>query len=139
MTDGSARAGAFGAVRTGSDYIGAMGILISLVTIALGLFVSDRLLRGMQVRGGVGGYLWTAVVFGLLNFFLGWLIFGVIGVVSLGLGFLLAFITRWIVTAIVLKLAASLTDRLEIDSFRTALLASLIMSAVNSLADAVLR
>lgn len=125
-------------VRTASDYISAMGILISLVTIALGLFVSDRLLRGMNIRGGVEGYLWVAVVFGLLNFFLGWLIFGALGVVSLGLGFLLAFITRWVVTAILLKLAASLTDRLEIDSFRTALLASLILSVVNTLADAVL-
>lgn len=116
-----------------------MSIIVSLLSIALGLFVADRVLRGMHIRGGAEGYLWVALTFGVLNFFLGWLIFGVLGIVSLGIGFLLAFITRWIVTAILLRMAAGLSKHLEIDTFGTALLASLIVSAVSSIADALLR
>jgi putative membrane protein len=57
----------------------------------------------------------------------------VLGIASLGLGFLLAFITRWIVNAILLKLTDALTDRLNIRSFSTALLGALLISLFGTL------
>jgi hypothetical protein len=50
-------------------------------------------------------------------------LFVAIGFGTLGLGFLLAFITRWLVDAIVLKIVDALSRSLEIVSFGRAFLA----------------
>jgi uncharacterized membrane protein YvlD (DUF360 family) len=59
--------------------------------------------------------------------------------VTLGLAWLLAFITRWIINAILLVLTDKLTDHLKIDSFGWALLGSLMMSAIGTLGEWVVR
>jgi putative membrane protein len=63
----------------------------------------------------------------------------VLGIATLGLGFLLAFITRWVVNAIVLKLTDALTDHLKIDSFGWALGGALLMSVLMTLGEWVVR
>ena len=114
-----------------------MNFLLAWLILALGVFAAAKLLPGVHVPS-----FWDAVVvaavFGVLNFFLGWLIFVAIGVFTLGIGFLLAFITRLIVNAIVLKLTDGVTHRITIDGFGNAVLAALIISAVGVLADAVI-
>ena len=57
----------------------------------------------------------------------------VIGVGTLGIGFLLAFLTRWVVDAILLKITDAMTSRLTIKSFGWAMLAALMMSAIGTL------
>lgn len=116
-----------------------MGILISWVTIAFGLWVADKVLDGLEIKGGVVSYLIVAAVFGTLSFLLGWLIYGILGIVTLGLGFLLSFITRVIVAAILLKVADVISSRLRITSFKVAVIAAVIMSLINSLGDLLMR
>ena len=70
---------------------------------------------------GLGGAILTAAIIGVVNWLIGWLLFALIGIATLGLGFLLAFVTRWIVDAIVLKIADAMTERLTIDGFGWAL------------------
>ncbi len=111
------------------------GILVSWAVIAAGVWVASLLLSGFRVRGGAGSFFVVAALIGLLDVFLGWLIFVVLGIATLGIGFLLAFVTRWIVNAIVLKLADGLSSRLDIKSFGTALLAALVISGVGVAAD----
>jgi putative membrane protein len=53
-------------------------------------------------------------------------------VATLGLALLFAFLTRWIINAILLKITASLTDQLSIDSFGWALGGALLMSALGT-------
>ena len=48
---------------------------------------------------------------------------------------MLAFITRWIVNAILLKVTDVLTSKLTIRSFGSALLASLLIALVGTVAD----
>ena len=117
----------------------AMGILISWITIAFGLWVADKVLDGLEIKGGVVSYLIVAAVFGTLSFLLGWLIYGILGIVTLGLGFLLSFITRVIVAAILLKVADVISSRLRITSFKVAVIAAVIMSLINSLGDLLMR
>jgi putative membrane protein len=74
-----------------------------------------------------------------LNWALGALVFFALGVGTLGLGFLLAFVTRLVVTALLLKLTDALMDSLRVDSFKTAFLAALIVSATGTLLEWVLR
>lgn len=116
-----------------------MGILISWITIAFGLWVADKVLDGLEIKGGVVSYLIVAAVFGTLSFLLGWLIYGILGIVTLGLGFLLSFITRVIVAAILLKVADVISSRLRITSFKVAVIAAVIMSLINSLGDLLMR
>ena len=74
-------------------------------------------------------------VFSILNFLIGWLIYVVLSVASLGLGFLFAFVTRTLVNAILLKLTDELSDSLEIDGFVTAVLGALSISFIGTVAE----
>ena len=111
-----------------------MNFLLAWLILALGVFAAAELLPGVQVPN-----FWDAVVvaaiFGALNFFLGWLFFIAIGVFTLGIGFLLAFVTRVIVNAVMLKFTDALTPRLSINGFGNALLAAFVISGVGVLAD----
>lgn len=109
-----------------------MGILLSWLILAAAVWIAAAVLPGMRLKG-VGNTLIVAALFGILNFFLGWLLFTVIGLGTLGLGFLLAFITRWIVDALILKLTDAFTDRLTVNGFGTAMLAALIIAGVGTL------
>ena len=116
-----------------------MGILISWGVVTLSLWAAAEFLDGMEIKGGFVGHVLTAGVFGLLNVLVGWLIFLFLGAISLGLGFVFAFFTRLIVTAILLKVTDSFSSKLKVRSFGTALVAALVMSVVSGLSEWVLR
>ena len=52
-----------------------MGLLITWITLALGLFVSDKLIPDFELRGDWKSYALIAAVLGVLHFLLGWLRF----------------------------------------------------------------
>ena len=109
-----------------------MAVLVSWLILSAAVWLTALILPGMRVRGFVGAVV-TAALFGILNWLLGWFFFVLIGLGTLGLGFLFAFITRWIVNAIVLKIVDALTDRLTIDGFGWAFIAGLVMSMLGTL------
>lgn len=111
-----------------------MSILISWLILSAIVWLTAVIVPGFSVRG-IGGALLTAALFGALHWAIGWFFFVVIGIATLGLGFLLAFITRWIVSAIVLKIVDALTDRLTIVSFGRALLAAAVMAGLGTVAE----
>jgi putative membrane protein len=115
-----------------------MSILLSWAILSLGIWVAAAIVPGIQIKGAAGAIV-VAALFGILNWLIGWLLFFVIGVGTLGLGFLLAFLTRWLVNAILLKLADALTERLHIRSFGAALLGALVMSGIGTVAEWLLR
>lgn len=114
-----------------------MHTLFSWLLLSVSVWITALILPGFRVRG-FGGALVVAAIFGLLNWALGWLLFVMIGVGTLGIGFFLAFITRWIVDAILLKVTDWTTDRLEIRSFGWALAAALIMSLLGTASDYIM-
>ena len=114
-----------------------MELLFSWLILTLIVWLTAALLPGFEVRG-VGGAILVAALFGVLNFLIGWFLFVIIGLGTLGLGFALAFITRWIVDALVLKIVDGLTQRLTIVSFGRAFLAALIMSGLGTLGEMLL-
>src|SRR5882672_6377487 len=111
-----------------------MHLLAAWVTLAFGLWIISALVPGFRVKGFQGALIGGAV-FGVLHFFIGWLLFVMIGVGTLFIGFVFAFITRWIVTAIVLKITDAFSDNIEIDTFGTALIASALLSVLSSVRD----
>lgn len=108
-----------------------MSILLTWLFASIGFLLAGAIVPDFRLRG-FGNAAIAAVIFGALNLLLGWLLFFVIGIGTLGIGFLLAFITRWVVNAILLKLTAGLTDKLAIRGFAPALLGSLVISVVTS-------
>lgn len=116
-----------------------MNWLISWLILSAAVWLTAVVLPGFELRGGVWGAVRVAALFGVLNFLLGGLIFWTIGIGTLGIGLLLAFLTRWLVGAILLKVVDSLSSSLSIVSFGRAFLASMIMSALGTAGEFLLR
>jgi putative membrane protein len=109
-------------------------LIISWLILSVAVWVTSVILPGFHVKGPKSALL-VAAIFGVLNFFLGWLMFAVFTVATLGIAWLLAFITRWIINAILLVITDKLTDHLKIDSFGWALGGALVMSLVGTLGE----
>ena len=104
-----------------------MGLLLSWLVMSAAFWLTAEVLPGFRITG-FRGAVWVAAVFGLINWLIGWLLFVVIGVASLGLGFLFAFLTRWLVNAILLKVTDNVSSNLSVRNFRTALFGALLLS-----------
>lgn len=111
-----------------------MGLLIDWLILAVAVWITAAILPGVHVKG-FGGAFGVAAIFGLLNWAIGWLLFGAIVVGTFGIGLLLAFLTRWVVDAILLMLTDRLSDSLTIDSFGWAVGAGALMSALGTAAQ----
>jgi len=90
---------------------------------------------------GFWGTLKVAALFGILNALVGHLIYGAIGITTLGLGFtvLFSFLARLVTNAILLKVADVLSSSLSINGFRTAFLAALVMSFAGTVIERFIR
>jgi putative membrane protein len=115
-----------------------VSILLSWLVLTLAVWLTAAVLPGFHVKS-LGSALLVAAIFGVLNFLLGWLFFVVFTIATLGLAWLFAFITRWIINAILLKLTDALTDHLTIDSFAWALGGALMMSAIGTFGEWLVR
>lgn len=109
-----------------------MHLILTWFLLSVAVWLTAAILPGFKVTG-FWGAIKAAAVFGTLNWLLGWFFFAVLSIVTLGIGYVLAFITHWIVMAIILKIADKLSSSIEIKDFRTALLGALIMTGIDSL------
>jgi uncharacterized membrane protein YvlD (DUF360 family) len=108
------------------------GILTGWITATLSLWLAAQLMPGVRVASFVDA-IWAGALLGFLQWALYWPLFVLLGIGTLGIGFLLFFITRWVVAAFVIMLTASLSKRLEVDSFWWALLTAFVTAATGSL------
>ena len=106
-----------------------MGLLISWLILTVAVWATASVLPGFHVKDFKGALIVSAI-FGLLNFVLGWLLFLVFTIATLGLAWLLAFITRWLINALLLMLTDKLTDHLKVDSFAWALGGAFVISVI---------
>ncbi len=107
-----------------------MYTLLHLAVLTLTVLLLARVLPGVKVRSA-GSALAVAVVFSVLNFFLGWLIRLALflpAVLTLGLLFL---VLPFIVNAILLWLTDKLLRSFEIDTLGALLLSSAVITVVN--------
>jgi putative membrane protein len=115
-----------------------MSLLLSWAILSLAVWVTAVILPGFHVRS-FGSAIVVAALFGILNFFLGWLFFVVFAIATLGLALLFAFLTRWLINAILLKLVDAFTDGLKIDGFGWALAGAFLMSLFGTLGEGLVR
>jgi len=116
-----------------------MSILITWAVLTFSMWVASMLLSKMKIEGGVVSHFMVSGIFGGLMVLVGWLIYLLLGTFSAGLLFAFSFLGKLRAGAIVLKLTDAFSDRLEVDGFGTAIIASLIMSLSGTVAEAVLR
>jgi putative membrane protein len=121
-----------------TDEEGAMELLLSWLILSFAVWLTAMVLPGFHVKNFVSALL-VAAIFGVLNFLLGQILFWIFAIATLGLAWLLAFITRWIINALLLILTDRLTDHLKIDGFGWALLGAALMSAIGTLGELLLR
>lgn len=112
-----------------------MSMLISFVVLTISMFVATKVLDGFQIKGGLVGHVVVAAVFALFNWLLGWALFSAIAIGTLGLALLVTFLTRLVVTAILLKVTDAMTDRLHVRDFKTAFFAAIVMAVAGAVCD----
>ena len=114
-----------------------MSIVWSLLILTGAVWVAAAILPGIRVRS-----FWDAIVvsiiFGLVNFFFGWLLFVFIGLATVGLGFIFSFVTRLVVSALMLMLTNALTDRLDVRGFGWAFAGAFVIAVLSGVAEHVL-
>lgn len=115
-----------------------MSLVLSWVILSVAVWITAVVLPGFHVKS-FGSAFMVAALYGVLNFLLGWILFAVFAVATLGLAWLLAFLTRWIINAILLTLTDKLTDALKIDSFAWALGGAFLMSVLGTAGEYLIR
>ncbi len=106
-------------------------MLVNWVITGFAVLVASWIIPGVRINGFATA-LGVAAVFGILNALFGWLLLVVFGVATLGIGFLLAGITRWVVNTILLQVTDWLVGGFSISSWFSAGLASLVISLVSA-------
>src|SRR5262245_19079510 len=101
-------------------------LLISWLVLSFGLWITAALVPGFRIAGFTGALV-VGAVFGVLHYLIGWILFTLIGIGTLFLGFVFSFLTKWIVSALVLQLTNAVTEKLEIENFRVALVGAAVL------------
>ena len=102
--------------------------LISWAVLAVAFAVTSWLLDGMEVSGGVWGYIWVSALFGVINAILGTLL----RLITLPLILLTFGLLAVLINALMLQLTDALSSHLTIDEFWwTAIWAAIILSLVS--------
>jgi len=104
-----------------------MNILARWAILALSVWAATALVPGITVHGGAWDYFWVALVFSLLNTFLG----SFLKLMTLPAVILSAGLFLIVINAAMLELTAHWTHSLTIKSFWSAVFASIIISVVS--------
>ena len=108
-------------------------ILLIRVAIIMAAFgITAWLLDGMEMSGGFFGYLWVAILFGLVNAILG----TILRLLTLPFIILTLGLLAILINALMLEITDALTDNLTIDEFWwTTIWASIILAIVTVVLD----
>lgn len=114
-----------------------MSVIWSILIMACSVWITSAILPGIRVRT-FWDTIVVSIIFSVVSFFFGWILFVAIGIATLGLGFLFSFITRMVVSALMLKLTDALTDRLKIDGFGWALGGAFVIAVLSGVFEYLL-
>ena len=103
-------------------------ILIRWAVLAFSMWIATLVVPGITVHGGVGTYLWVALLFGLINSILG----SIIKVLTFPVSIVTFGLFLFVVNAAMLSLTARWSEKLDVNGFWSALFASLIISAITT-------
>ncbi len=108
-----------------------MGLLMKWLILSVAFWATAKLLPGVRVNG-FGSSILAAAIYAVLSVIVGWVLFAVLTIGTLGIAYLLGFITWWFIGAVVLLLTDELTDSFDVDGFGAALIASAVIAGLNA-------
>ena len=104
-------------------------ILVRWAVLAFSMWIATLVVPGITVNGGVGTYLWVALLFGLINSVFG----SIIKVLTFPVSIVTFGLFLFVVNAAMLSLTARWSTKLDVTGFWSALLASLIISVITTI------
>ena len=104
-------------------------ILMKLLGLTAAIWLTAWLLPNVTVHGGFFTYLWIAVLFALVNAFIG----PILHLVALPLTILTLGLFALVVNAALVGITAKLSEDFNIDGFLTAVLAALLISLFSAI------
>ena len=104
-------------------------ILVRWAVLAFSMWIATLVVPGITVNGGVGTYLWVALLFGLINSVFG----SIIKVLTFPVSIVTFGVFLFVVNAAMLSLTARWSEKLDVTGFWSALFASLIISVITTL------
>ena len=104
-------------------------LLIRWAVLAFSMWIATLVVPGITVNGGVGTYLWVALLFGLINSVFG----SIIKVLTFPVSIVTFGLFLFVINAAMLSLTARWSEKLEVTEFWSALFASLIISVITTL------
>ena len=111
-------------------------LLVAWAIVAVGFAITSWLLDGMDVSGGVGGYIWVSAIFGLVNAILG----TIFRILTLPLTVITLGLFSIIVNAVLLSITDALSSHLMIDDFFwAAIILAVVTVVLNLLAGMLMR
>ncbi|MFM2174963.1 MAG: hypothetical protein RLZZ527_39 [Actinomycetota bacterium] len=112
-----------------------MNLLMRWAILAGAFWVTSLIVDGIQIQDGAWNYFWVAALFGVINTFLGSLVkLFTLPAVIITFGLFI-----FIINTAMLMLTDRWSDVLEIDSFTSALVGSLLISIVSGLANKIVK
>ena len=114
-----------------------LGFLLIRWAVLAGAFaITAWLLSGMDVSGGVWGYIWVSALFGIVNAIIG----TVLRILTLPLTLLTLGLFSLVINALMLQITDGLSSHLTIDEFWwTAIWAAIILAIVSVILDLIVR
>lgn len=106
-------------------------LAVRIVVLAAIIALVTKIISGIHVYGGFGTYLWVAVLFSIVNLFLGPLF----RLISLPLIVLTLGLFLLVVNAALLAITAGLSSKLDVDNFWSAVLGGLLIAVFSDLAE----
>lgn len=115
-----------------------ISLIVSWMVSAGALMLASRMFDSVRLRGDFADALWVAALYAVLSFVFSWIIFGLLGIATLGLGFVFHLVTKLVTAALVLRMTSGLTQRLDIDGFFPALGVAACMAVAAEVAQRLL-
>ena len=112
-----------------------MKLLLRWAVLALSFWITTLIVGGIQIKSGAWNYFWVAALFGSINMVLGSLLkLLTLPAVILSFGLFI-----FVINAAMLMLTDRWSDTVTIDSFRSALVGSLIISVLSGLINKIVK
>lgn len=106
--------------------------IINWIILSLAFAGVSYLMPSITVRD-TKSTLIVSAIYAVLSAIVGKILFLLFGIGTLGLAWLLGFITWWIIGALMLLLTDKLTSRFSVKNFKTALIGSALITLLNAL------
>ena len=103
-------------------------LLIKWAVLTLAVWVAAYVVPGVDVNGGVLTYVWVALLFGLVNAFLG----PILRLVTLPFTLITLGLFSLVVNGILVAITAGLSSKLDVGGFFSAFLAALVISLIST-------